>query len=408
MRPTARRLAVVLLAVLCALAGCGNDRAPRSPGEGAGTPTTTTSTPPGTPSSAAPAPAAPVPDGDPEQQVTAALDGLDRRGRIAQLFVVGVPADQLDRGAELVGQGVGGTFLAGRPSASAAELARLSAGWQERSTGPGLWIAVDQEGGSVQSLKGAGFDRLPPATEQGDLPADRRTALATTLGSQLASAGVNLDLAPVVDVVPAGTESTNGPIGSFDRQYGATAAEVVPAATAIVDGLSDAGVTATLKHFPGLGRVRGNTDDSPDVVDPDTAAGDESVSAFAGTLSATSARPMVMLSSATYPRIDPANRAVFSPVVVRDLLRGALGFSGPVISDDLGNATAVADVPVGERAVRFLAAGGTLVLTVAPDTFPTMLDAVLARDAADPAFAATVDAAVRTALLAKAQAGLLD
>ena len=56
--------------------------------------------------------------------------------------------------------------------------------------------------------------------------------------------------------------------------------------------------------------------------------------------------------------------------------------------------------------MRFLAAGGTLVLTVAPDTFPAMLDAVVARDAADPAFAATVDAAVRTALLAKAQAGL--
>ena len=405
MRPTALRVSVVLLAVVCGLTGCSSDRGPRSSGDGAGTPsaTTTTSTPP----SADPAPATPAPVGDPEQQVTAALDGLDRRARIAQLFVVGVPADRPDRGATLAGQGVGGTFLAGRPPASAAELARLTAGWRERSTGPGLWIAVDQEGGSVQSLKGAGFDRLPPATAQGDLPADRLTALATTLGGQLASAGVNLDLAPVVDVVPAGTESTNGPIGFYDRQYGATAAEVVPAATAIVDGLAGAGVTATLKHFPGLGRVRGNTDDTPDVVDPDTSAGDESGSAFAGTLSATAAHPMVMLSSATYPRIDPANRAVFSPVVVRDLLRGGLGFSGPVISDDLGNATAVADVPVGERAVRFLAAGGTLVLTVAPDTFPVMLDAVIARDAADPAFAATVDAAVRTALLAKAQAGLL-
>ena len=405
MRPTTLRVVVALLAVVCGLAGCGSDRGPRSSGDGAAPTTTSTST--STSPSPEP-PAAPEPGGGPEQQVSAALDGLDRRARIAQLFVVGVPADQPGRGADLAGQGVGGTFLAGRPPASAAELARLTAGWQERSTGPGLWIAVDQEGGSVQSLKGAGFDRLPPATEQGDLPADRLTALATTLGTQLAGAGVNLDLAPVVDVVPAGTESTNGPIGYYDRQYGATAAEVVPAATAIVDGLADAGVTATLKHFPGLGRVRGNTDDTPDVVDPDTAAGDESVSAFAGTLSATTAHPMVMLSSATYPRIDPANRAVFSPVVVRDVLRGALGFTGPVISDDLGAATAVADVPVGERAVRFLAAGGTLVLTIAPGTFPEMLDAVVARDAADPAFAAVVDAAVRTALLAKAEAGLLD
>ncbi|SDE98365.1 beta-N-acetylhexosaminidase [Blastococcus aurantiacus] len=405
MRATALRTTAVLVAAVCGLAGCGGERGPRSDAGATGTTSASTSTPP---PPAEPSPPAPAPGADLEQQVAAALAGLDRRARIAQLFVVGVPADDPDRGADLVTQGVGGTFLAGRPPASAAELAELTAGWQELSRGPELWIAADQEGGSVQSLKGAGFERLPPATAQGDLPADQLAALAAALGGQLASAGVNLDLAPVVDVVPAGTESSNGPVGAHDRQYGATAAEVVPAATAVVDGLAGAGVTATLKHFPGLGRVRGNTDDSADVVDPETSAVDEQVSAFASTLSATEAHPMVMLSSATYPRIDPANRAVFSPVVVRDVLRGRLGFTGPVISDDLGNATAVADVPVGERAVRFLAAGGTLVLTVAPDTFPAMLDAVVARDAADPAFAAVVDAAVRTALLAKARAGLLD
>ncbi len=410
MRPTAHRAAAVLTAVVCGLAGCGSD-----PGSdaGAGTSTTTTSTTatstaPATPPPGAPTSSVPAPGVELERQVDAALAGLDRRARIAQLFVVGVPADHPERGADLVGRGVGGVFLAGRPPGSAADLARLSTGWQELTRGPGLWIAVDQEGGSVQSLKGAGFDRLPPATAQGDLPPERLAELATALGSQLAAAGVNLDLAPVVDVVPAGTESSNGPIGSFDREYGSTAAEVVPAATAVVDGLAGARVTATLKHFPGLGRVRGNTDDTADVVDPETAAGDDQLTAFAGTLSGTAAHPMVMTSSATYPRIDPANRAVFSPVVIQDLLRGALGFTGPVISDDLGNATAVADVPVGERAVRFLAAGGTLVLTVAPDTFPAMLDAVVARDAADPAFASVVDAAVRTALLAKAQAGLLE
>jgi hypothetical protein len=67
----------------------------------------------------------------------------------------------------------------------------------------------------------------------------------------------------------------------------------------------------------------------------------------------------------------------------------------------------VQDVEVGQRAVRFLDAGGTLVLTVEPATLAPMIDAVLARDAADPAFSAAVDGAVRTALLAKARAGLL-
>lgn len=403
MRPTVRATAV--LALTTALAACGSEPGGGRPASSA-TPSSTSSPSP-TPSAASEAPAA-VPETDAEARVAAALAALDRRAEVAQLFVVGLPADGLAAGPALAEQGVGGLFLAGRPTESTAELAGLTAAWQAQADGPDLWIAVDQEGGSVQSLKGEGFDRLPPATEQGDLPPAELAGLAARLGEQLHAAGVNLNLAPVVDVVPAGTEDTNGPIGWFDRQYGSTGAEVAPAATAVVDGLAGAQVTSTLKHFPGLGRVVGNTDDTPDVHDTVTTAGDEHVTTFARTLSATTARPMVMTSSATYDRIDPANLAAFSPVVIRDLLRGELGFTGPVISDDLGNAAAVADVPVGTRAVRFLSAGGTLVLTVAPATFPPMLEAVLARSDGDPAFAATVDSAVRTALLAKAEAGLLD
>ncbi len=124
-------------------------------------------------------------------------------------------------------------------------------------------------------------------------------------------------------------------------------------------------------------------------------------------LARSTADPFVMGSSATYPRIDPAEQATFSSVVVTDLLRERLGFDGVVISDDLGNARAVRDVPAGERAVRFLAAGGTSVLTVEPAIVPEMIDAVLARGEADPSFAATVDDAVRSSLLAKDRVGLL-
>jgi hypothetical protein len=67
----------------------------------------------------------------------------------------------------------------------------------------------------------------------------------------------------------------------------------------------------------------------------------------------------------------------------------------------------VQGVPVAERAVRYLQAGGTLMLTMNPGLVTEMIDAVLARAEADPAFSATVDAAVRTALTAKADAGLL-
>jgi beta-glucosidase-like glycosyl hydrolase len=206
-------------------------------------------------------------------------------------------------------------------------------------------------------------------------------------------------------VVPAGTELSNPPIGFYSRQYGSTAAQVTAAAGTIVDGLATAQVTATLKHFPGLGRVRNNTD-TEQATDGVTAADDQQVAAFA-TVARSPASPFVMVSSATYTLIDPANQAAFSPVVVDQLLRGRLGFDGVVVSDDLGNAGAVQSVPVGERAVRFLAAGGTLILTVEPSVLPAMVDAVLARSGSDPAFSAVVDGAVHTALLAKARAGLL-
>ncbi|MGY1619960.1 glycoside hydrolase family 3 N-terminal domain-containing protein [Geodermatophilus sp. SYSU D00691] len=377
---------------MLALAGCSSSSTPSPPAA------TTTSS-----SSAAPTP---PPDALP-QEVTAALEAMDRRAEVAQLFVVGVPLSGLSAGDALVAQGVGGVFLQGRSSASASDIAAVTGGWTAAAPG-GIrpWIAADQEGGQVQSLSGPGFGPLPSALDQGSLPPAELSSLADGMGASLAAAGVNLDLAPVADVVPAGTAASNPPIGVFDRQYGDTAAEVVAAARTVVDGLAAHDVTATLKHFPGLGTVTGNTDTTAGVVDDSTPRDGDQVAAF-GVLARDRAHPFVMMSSATYALIDPSAPAVFSPVVIDEVLRGEVRFDGVVITDDVGNAAAVRDVPPGDRAVRFLAAGGTLVLTVTATVLPEMVDAVLAQDAADPAFAERVDDAVRTALVAKARAGLL-
>ncbi len=397
-----RSATTVSLALALALAGCGSGSS-----DGAARPSTSQAAPTSgaPPSSDAPPSAAQA--ATPEQQVAAALERLDRAQEIAQLFVVGVPLDDLSRGEELVTGGVGGIFLAGRSKMAADELAGITGSWQDAAPGPGLWVAVDQEGGNVQTLSGPGFAVLPEAVEQGELPPAELADLADGLGAALAGAGINLNLAPVADLVPPGTEQGNRPIGYYGRQYGGTAEEVVAAAGAIVAGLAEHGVTATLKHFPGLGRVRGNTDSSADVVDTVTEAGDEQVAAF-GELAAAPGNPFVMTSSAVYARIDDSTAATWSDEVIGGLLREDLGFDGVVISDDLGAAAAVQRVEPGERAVRFLDAGGTLVLTVVPDLLPEMRDAVVRRDADDPEFAGRVDAAVETALLAKARAGLLD
>jgi len=396
--PSARRSTVGAVLLCAVLTACSSH--PTGPSAAPASRTSAAAT-----SAASSAPATRAAPTGPEAQVSAALARLDRRGQVAQLFLAGVPLTDLASGDALVRSRVGGVFLAGRSTLPATALAGTTARWQSLAPGPRVWIATDQEGGYVQALRGPGFAPLPTALTQGAMAPGSLTALARGMGASLHSAGLNLDLAPVADVVPAGTESSNAPIGRFQRQYGSTPPVVAAAAGRVMNGLASAGVTATLKHFPGLGRVHGNTDTGP-TTDTVTTAGDAQVSLF-GSLAGSADHPFVMMSSAVYARIDPSAPAAFSPAVVTQLLRGRLGFDGVVVSDDLGDAKAVAGTPPGERAVRFLAAGGTLVLTVAPSTVPAMVDAVLARSATDPAFAARVDAAVHTALLAKARAGLL-
>ena len=158
------------------------------------------------------------------------------------------------------------------------------------------------------------------------------------------------------------------------------------------------------KHFPGLGRVTGNTDFTPDVVDNVTTASDPYLDSFRAAIAA--GVPMVMVALATYTKIDPSQLAVFSPVIMR-LLRDGLGFAGVIVSDDLGQAQAVQAIPAGKRALSFLAAGGDLITSQNLGPAEQMAAAVLARASGDAAFRATVGAAAARVLAAKQAAGLL-
>ena len=116
--------------------------------------------------------------------------------------------------------------------------------------------------------------------------------------------------------------------------------------------------------------------------------------------------PFVMVALATYARIDPSHLAVFSPAVMR-LLRQGMGFDGVIMSDDMGAATAVADVPPVERAIDFLSAGGDVIVSKGAGPTVAMADAVVARASSDPGFRALVDQAFLRVLSAKDVAGLL-
>lgn len=265
-------------------------------------------------------------------------------------------------------------------------------------------VAADQEGGSVQRLQGKGLPPIPSARKQASLTPAQITANWSVWGKQLKDAGVRWNLAPVADVVPASNATTNAPIGRLGRNYGATSSQAAPRVAAAVTGMDEAGIATSLKHFPGLGQVTTNTDFGA-ATDTSTTRTDQGLQVFrAGVRAGASS---VMISSAVYAKIDPDQQGVFSRTIITGMLRGDLGYTGVVISDDLGAAVSVAQVPAGERAVRFVSAGGDVVINANPGTIDDMSAALVAKAKADPAFAARVSASATRVVELKQSLGLV-
>ncbi|MGT2427365.1 glycoside hydrolase family 3 N-terminal domain-containing protein [Amnibacterium kyonggiense] len=327
--------------------------------------------------------------------------------RVGQLLMIGCPSTSASAACLRIirAEHVGSVILDGNSALSVAATHRVTVGLQAAAPrGTALLIATDQEGGEVRRLRGPGFTDYSTALVQGTWATPDLQHWATTWGSQLHRAGVDLDLAPVLDTVQKG-DTRNPPIGAFDREYGHTPAVVATKGVAVLRGLVAGGVSTAVKHFPGLGRVTANTDTTAGVTDRTTTADDADLQPFRAAIAARTA--FVMMSSATYTHIDAHHPAAFSRTVVTGLLRQRLGFRGVVVSDDLGQAVQVASTPVGQRAVRFIGAGGDLVLTVVPSQAGAMESALLARMRTSPSFTKQVDAAALLVLQQKERQGLL-
>lgn len=340
------------------------------------------------------------------------LAGMSLAQRIGQLFLMGLTDDRLGA-AELDAieqQHVGSVWFTAGTSVGVAGVRQIADGVQAEATarataGVGFFVAANQEGGLIQALRGPGFPAVPSGAAQGGLSLQALETDAQGWGLSLRAAGVNVDFAPVFDVVPPGTDATNQPIGVLQREYGHDPATAGTHAAAFMRGLARAGVATTAKHFPGLGRVVGNTDVAAGVVDGVTTGADPYLGSFRIGIAA--GVPFVMIALATYPRIDPDHLAAFSPLVIGGLLRRSLGFSGVVMSDDLGATAAVAAIPAGRRAVDFLLAGGDFMVSKTAEATVAMVAAVAARAAADLVFASRVDDAALRILAAKQATGLL-
>ena len=314
----AAALAVALAAAGCGAAPAGQDRGTTSPSQAASR-------------AAAAGPASPVRPTSPASPASpscpaAVYSRMTEAQRVGQLFLVGLATDQLDpataatiRSDHFGSVLFGTTSYAGLTGTRAVANAVQSLASAQATAGVRFFVAANQEGGQVQQLRGPGFAAIPAALDQGLVTPSVLQQQAAAWGRELRAAGVNLDLAPVMDVVPPGTDQQNAPIGALQREFAHDPGTAAAHGVAFLRGMGQAGVATTAKHFPGLGRVRGNTDFTSGVVDTVTTAQDPYLQTYQAASHA--GVPFVMVSLATYTRIDPQHLAVFSARVMRTILR---------------------------------------------------------------------------------------
>ena len=333
---------------------------------------------------------------------TMSLD--ERAGQLimAPMFAGGNPADL---SALISTRHVGSVVLIGNwNNGTAAAKTAADALQSYAPSGNQLIVSTDQEGGQVQHLKGSGFDTMPSAVAQGQMSADTLRSSAKTWGGQLKQAGINVDLAPVLGTVQV-KRSSNAPIGALNRDFGLDSNGNAQHGIAFIEGMRDAGVGATVKHYPGLGAVTGNTDFTTEgILDTTTTLDDEEIGAFNTTIK--QAKPaMVMMSLATYQRIDSSAPAAFSSRIIDGTLRGSVGYDGVVISDSL-SAAAVSGIATKDLGVRLVDAGGDLACIGDTSYVTPILDGIIARAQSDPAFAKKVTASATRVMTLKYQMGL--
>lgn len=268
---------------------------------------------------------------------------------------------------------VAGVILFARNFASKAQLQDLCADIRASAPRPQL-ITVDQEGGRVQRFRD-GFAKLPCLEDIGaaagrGLPAALALARehAYVMAAEVIASGLDLSFAPVADL-------GRGNLAIGNRAFSAEPEMVAAFIASYVAGLREAGMAATLKHFPGHGSVLADTH-FDEAVDHRPLAEIEALDLVPFRAGLAAGAGAVMMAHVRYPQVAP-DPAGYSPFWIRTMLKQGLGFDGVVFSDDIGMAAAESAGGVRARIEKHLSAGCDVVLACPPACVP---DAVAAMD----------------------------
>src|ERR1039458_3983564 len=288
----------------------------------------------------------------------APVGSLSVRQLANQAITVPVQAQEVGAIAPAVRAGFGGILLFG--ATAPANLGQVLA--QLRRLVPSRLaplVMTDEEGGGVVRLENL-VGPLPWARTMAKTmaPAAIR-ALSKRVGARLLAAGVNVDLAPVLDV-----DGRNVAPGATDpdgyRSFGGSPSVVITDGPSFMSGLQAAGVLPVVKHFPGLGGATGNTDDGPAATLPWATLKASDLHTFEAAINR--GAPAIMVANAHIPGLT-ALPASISPEVLRAILRTWLGFKGLILTDSLtAGAISGAHLSVPKAAVLSLNGGADMVL----------------------------------------------
>ena len=280
------------------------------------------------------------------------------RDTVGQLLMVGFPGTELSR--EILDWlqecRPGGVILFSRNLIDPEQVACLTNAIQEHAPNPPLLIAIDQEGGGVSRLP-QGFTTFPAASRVAAChPPDAAYEVAEVTARELRAVGINMNLAPVLDV---NSNPANPIIG--DRAYGTRPEQVCTYGMATIQGLADNRIIPCGKHFPGHGDTMTDSHHVLPVVEADRARLD-AVELEPFRQAIRRGLPAIMTAHVRYPALDSEAPATLSRPILTDLLRNTLGFEGVTLTDDMEMQAILDHQSIGDASVQALQAGADMVV----------------------------------------------
>lgn len=293
-------------------------------------------------------------------QSTLELGELD--SKVAQLFIVGMPGRELDENTKalITDWGIGGIILFSRNVKDPIQIARLCnllQGLAIESQDNPLFLAIDQEGGRVSRFREP-FSVFPgnEAIGKSANPEQRAEDFAQVTAMEMGLVGLNMDLAPVLDV-PRGEPEAH----LKGRTFGEDPDLTGTLGSIIIKTLQGNGIMSVAKHFPGLGAARLDPHKTELSINVDERELRE-VDFIPFEKAIESEVVGIMMSHAYYPALDPNMPATMSRVIIRNILRNELGYEGLILTDDLEMGAVTRHWGVPEAAALALGAGADLLL----------------------------------------------